>query len=537
MERVNLSTRNILDENVKRLAELFPEVVTEVREPDGALRRTIDVEALKERVGDVAEGQRERYQFTWPGKRDAKQEAYRPIDKCLRPCPEESVNWDTTENLYIEGDNLDALKLLRNTYAGKVKMIYIDPPYNTGHDFIYDDDFARSKADYDAESGDYDEEGGRLVANPESNGRFHSDWCSMMYPRLLLARDLLSEDGVVFVSIGEDENHNLRKILDDVFGSQNYVALFCWEKTQHFGRQKLNSYNNVDYIVCYAKSIMSEGLRCLLVEAIKSELEDAPLYNASNNINKLHFPKGVVKFSILDGTYCVSESEDYELLSPVTVKNGVNSNDFWLAFRSRWSNSTVQKEIEKGTSFWVKTRKFAIRAIYTGGRRSLNAPRQIIFTNKRNPSSTTPRYGGCVDTSESATSNLGKIMGSVFPYPKPVSLIEYLISLVWDEGKRGFAEDFLILDTFSPALPRLPMLSCNLTPRTVAIAGSSWCSCPRCATRNPKRPRRATRPFARSARSASAGRARRSRPRSRNPTASSRSARSLSAFPTSGSAC
>ena len=155
MECVNLTTTNILDENVEKLAEIFPEVVTEVREPDGTLRHTIDVEALKERVGDVAEGQRERYQFTWPGKRDAKQEAYRPIDKCLRPCPEESVNWDTTKNLYIEGDNLDALKLLRNTYAGKIKMIYIDPPYNTGHDFIYDDDFARTKADYDAESGDY----------------------------------------------------------------------------------------------------------------------------------------------------------------------------------------------------------------------------------------------------------------------------------------------------------------------------------------------------------------------------------------------
>lgn len=197
MERLLRTTENILDENVEKLAELFPEVVTEVRESDGSLRHTIDVEALKARVGDVAEGQRERYQFTWPGKRDAKQEAYRPIDKCLRPCPEESVNWDTTENLYIEGDNLDALKLLRNTYAGKIKMIYIDPPYNTGHDFIYDDDFSRAKADYDAESGDYDEEGGRLVANPESNGRFHSDWCSMMYPRLLLARDLLSEDGVL----------------------------------------------------------------------------------------------------------------------------------------------------------------------------------------------------------------------------------------------------------------------------------------------------------------------------------------------------
>lgn len=449
MEKLSHATENILDENVERLAELFPEVVTEVREPDGSLRHTIDVEALKARVGDVAEGQRERYQFTWPGKRDAKQEAYRPIDKCLRPCPEESVNWDTTENLYIEGDNLDALKLLRNTYAGKIKMTYIDPPYNTGHDFIYDDDFARTKADYDAESGDYNEDGGRLVANPESNGRFHSDWCSMMYPRLLLARDLLSEDGIIFISIGEDENHNLRKMLDEVFGPQNFVALFCWEKTQHFGRQKLNSYNNVDYVACYAKSIVGDGLKCLLVESVKSELEDAPLYNASNNVNELYFPMETVKFNIPDGTYSETESEDYKLLTPVVVRNGVNSNGFSLMFRSRWSNATVQDEIKKGTSFWVKTKKFAIRAIYNGGRQSLNAPRQIIFTNKRNPLSTVPRYGGNVETSESATSDLVKMMGSVFSYPKPVSLIEYLTSLVWDEGKGQFSEESIALDFFS----------------------------------------------------------------------------------------
>ena len=189
-------------------------------------------------MGDVAEGQRERYQFTWPGKREAKQEAYRQIDKCLRPCPEESVDWDTTQNLYIEGDNLDALKLLRNTYAGKVKMIYIDPPYNTGHDFIYDDDFSKTKADYDAESGDYDEEGGRLVANPESNGRFHSDWCSMMYPRLLLARDLLSEDGVIMISCDDGEQGTLSKICDEVFGSDCHLGAIIHQRAKGGGQAK-----------------------------------------------------------------------------------------------------------------------------------------------------------------------------------------------------------------------------------------------------------------------------------------------------------
>lgn len=238
MEKLSHTTENILDENVEKLGKLFPEVVTEVREPDGGLRHTIDVDALKERVGDIAEGQRERYQFTWPGKREAKQEAYRQIDKCLRPCPEESVDWDTTGNLYIEGDNLDALKLLRNTYAGKVKMIYIDPPYNTGHDFIYDDDFARTKADYDAESGDYDGEGGRLVANPESNGRFHSDWCSMMYPRLLLARDLLSGDGVIMISCDDSEQGTLSKICDEVFGPDCHLGAIIHQRAKGGGQAK-----------------------------------------------------------------------------------------------------------------------------------------------------------------------------------------------------------------------------------------------------------------------------------------------------------
>lgn len=254
MEKLSHTTESIIDENVERLAELFPEVVTEVREPDGSLRHTIDVEALKVRVGDVAEGQRERYQFTWPGKREAKQEAYRQIDKCLRPCPEESVNWDTTQNLYIEGDNLDALKLLRNTYAGKVKMIYIDPPYNTGHDFIYDDDFAQTKADYDAGSGDYDEEGGRLVANPESNGRFHSDWCSMMYPRLLLARDLLSEDGAIFVSIDDNEQETIKKLLDEVFGQNNRVGDFIVIRAEGGGLAK-QVIKGHDYLFAYARAI------------------------------------------------------------------------------------------------------------------------------------------------------------------------------------------------------------------------------------------------------------------------------------------
>lgn len=220
MDKIELSTPEGTAENIDKIAELFPQVVTEVENADGKLARAVDFDVLRDLLGDVAEGQRERYQFTWPGKREAKAEARRPIYKTMIPEPGKSKNWDTTENLYIEGDNLDALKILKETYAGKVKLIYIDPPYNTGHDFIYDDDFAKTRGEYDAESGDFDEEGGRLVANTEGNGRFHSDWCSMIYPRLLLARDLLTSDGSILLSIDANEVKNLRAICDEIFGAQ-----------------------------------------------------------------------------------------------------------------------------------------------------------------------------------------------------------------------------------------------------------------------------------------------------------------------------
>lgn len=220
MEKIELGTADGATENIEKIAELFPQVMTETKNAEGELERVIDFDALRDLLGDVAEGQRERYQFTWPGKREAKAEARRPIYKTMIPEPGKSKDWDTTENLYIEGDNLDALKILKETYAGKVKLIYIDPPYNTGHDFVYDDDFAKTRGEYDAENGEYDEEGGRLVANTEGNGRFHSDWCSMMYPRLLLARDLLTSDGSILLSIDANEVKNLRAICDEIFGAQ-----------------------------------------------------------------------------------------------------------------------------------------------------------------------------------------------------------------------------------------------------------------------------------------------------------------------------
>ena len=255
IQPVNEATPDLTEENIDRLAMLFPDVMTEVQDPQtGEIKRAVDFDALRDKLGDVAEGTRERYQFTWPGKRAAKAEARKPIAKTLRPVKERSKNWDTTRNLYIEGDNLDALKILRETYAGKIKLIYIDPPYNTGHDFIYKDNFGKTVTEDKTENGDYDDEGGRLVANPESNGRLHSDWCSMIYPRLLLARDLLTSDGAIFVSIDDNENRNLRNACDEIFGAQNFVDTIIWQK--RYSPQNAVQWfsESHDFILVYAKN-------------------------------------------------------------------------------------------------------------------------------------------------------------------------------------------------------------------------------------------------------------------------------------------
>ena len=257
MDKISHKTPDLTQENLWSLTKLFPQVATEVKDENGVVRSSVDFDALRDLLGDIAEGQRERYQFIWPGKTEAKLEARRPCNKTLRPHPEKSVDWGTTQNVYIEGDNLDALKVMRETYAGKVKLIYIDPPYNTGHDFIYDDDFAQTHEEYDAQSGEYDEEGGRLVANPEGNGRFHSDWCSMIYPRLLLARDLLSSDGAIFISIDDNESANLRKICDEVFGAGNFLASFVWEKKYTRANDAQFYSTNHDFIVAYALNTLS----------------------------------------------------------------------------------------------------------------------------------------------------------------------------------------------------------------------------------------------------------------------------------------
>jgi len=255
MDKLNMQTTNMVDENIKRIGELFPNCLTERLNDEGKPEVAIDFDQLRQELSkDIVEGNEERYQFTWPDKRNAIRLANAPTTDTLRPCREESVDFDNTQNLYIEGDNLQVLKLLRENYLGKVKMIYIDPPYNTGNDFVYNDDFSQSADEYVHNSGQTDEEGNRLVANTESNGRFHTDWLNMIYPRLKVAKDLLSEDGVIFISIDDNEMDNLSKVCNEVYGENNFVGSILWKK-------KTNG-NNMgflppvhDYIICYAKDL------------------------------------------------------------------------------------------------------------------------------------------------------------------------------------------------------------------------------------------------------------------------------------------
>jgi adenine-specific DNA-methyltransferase len=231
MDKLDMQTPDGVEQNIDRIAQLFPGCVTEAEDEKGNIKRAIDFDLLRQELSaDVVEGGRERYALNWPGKNQAIAMTNGPINKALRPCREESMAFDSTQNLFIEGDNLDALKLLQETYLGRVRMIYIDPPYNTGNDFIYEDDFSVSQKDYEEESGLRDAEGGRLVANTESNGRFHSDWLSMMLPRLRLASNLLDDDGVIFISIDDNEVTNLRKLCNEAFGAENFVATIIWQK-------------------------------------------------------------------------------------------------------------------------------------------------------------------------------------------------------------------------------------------------------------------------------------------------------------------
>ena len=332
-------------------------------------------------------------------------------------------------NLLIEGDNYHSLSVLNYTHKGKIDVIYIDPPYNTGNkDFKYNDSFV----------------------DKEDSFR-HSKWLAFISKRLHLAKSLLSKDGVIFISIGEDEVAQLKLLCNEVFGEKNYITNFIWEKTQHFGRQKVNSYSNADYILCYAKQLNNSGLKELLVESIKEEHEDAPLYNASNPVNTLTIPAKKVIFNISDGEYTRTTDVKYKLIQKVVVKNGKNKNALVLRFKSRWSQKNVEKELEKGTTFWIKSENFAIRAIYGSGKTSNESPKQIIFTNRNNEFVAKSRFGQKVGVNEEASNELFNMIGeqNIFEYPKPRTLVEYLTSLLFDYYENNYQKDITVLDFFA----------------------------------------------------------------------------------------
>ena len=426
MDKMKMQTNDLADENFKKLKELFPNAVTETTDENGEVVRAIDSDVLRQEINtSVVDGPEERYQFTWPGKRESIRLAAAPIAASLRPCREESVNFDTTENVYIEGDNLDVLKLLRETYLGRVKMIYIDPPYNTGNDFIYEDDFAGDTDEFLLRDNQYDNQGNRLVQNTESNGRFHTDWLNMIYPRLRVARDLMAEDGMVFISIGEHEISNLKKVCIDIFGEQNYIETYIWESTFRPDNSSKIIRRNAEYVIGIAKS--KNAIKALRGE-IKSK-EGLPSLTKSNmKESVLRFPANTVKTLLSDGLYHSGVRDSYELLDDVVVENGVIVNSFSLKGRVIWSQENLMKEIANGTEIIIKGNGFVPYTKKAGD--SQMSPAKII-----------PKT--IVGDILSANAEMSALFEhKVFSYPKPVSLLRYLINFFDDKNA-------LIVDFFS----------------------------------------------------------------------------------------
>lgn len=303
MEKLNLETKNLAKDKFIKLAELFPNAITETivgQDEDGndIIDRAIDADVLRQEIAEyVIEGREERYEFTWPDKRKSMLLANAPINKTLRPIREDSLNFDETENLHIEGDNLDVLKLLRETYLGKVKMIYIDPPYNKGKDFVYEDDFAQTMEEYKKISGDYDEVGNKLFKNTDANGRFHTDWLNMIYPRLKLARDILSNDGAIFISIDDIEIKNLRNVCDEIFSKQNFIGQIIVNKASQIATEITVDMH--EYILVYAKSINNFELG----DNFKYTISRGTVGNENQTQPIITFPVGLPCYGIEDGIY------------------------------------------------------------------------------------------------------------------------------------------------------------------------------------------------------------------------------------------
>lgn len=407
--------------NLEVLYQIAPSCFTEVKDDKtGELRHVVNFKTLRQLLGDNAvEDADEMYQFTWPGKQEARREAARPTTKTLRPVVEDSVDWDNTQNLYIEGDNLEVLKLLQKSYMGKVKMIYIDPPYNTGNDFVYDDDFAVSQDDYDLFAGDVDELGNRYRKNTDSNARFHSDWCSMIYSRLMVARSLLAEDGVIFISIDDHEQKNIRNICDEIFGESNFVSNFIWEKRLNRENRKEVSSRH-DYILCYIKQ-KSEQQRSLLL----LPMNEKALSNYGNPDND---PRGLWKS---DPAHAQAghgtKAQFYTLTAPNGKKHDLPSGRCWLY------TEPVMNEAIKENRIWFGKDGNGVPRIktYLNAKERGLTPESLLFAKD-------------VSTNEIAKNELKRLFDgiAVFETPKPVELLKYFAIIASKSGD-------IILDFFS----------------------------------------------------------------------------------------
>ncbi|MEZ9317731.1 site-specific DNA-methyltransferase, partial [Vibrio lentus] len=419
MEHLKMHSPNMVDQNIEKLAELFPGCVTEAQGEDGKLRKAIDFDLLKQELSrNIVEGPQERYQLNWPGKREALLTANAPIAKTLRPCREDSVDFDTTQNLFIEGDNLDALKLLQETYLGKVKMIYIDPPYNTGNDFIYEDDFAQDVDSYIERSNQIDEEGNRLTTNTDSNGRFHSDWLSMIHTRIKLASNLLSDDGVFFASIDSCECHNLKKILDEIFGEDNFVVDLIWKSRQIIdSRNKTNASSDHEVIFVYTK-------KKELFSLLGKEIDTGKYKNPDND------PRGPWMSDNILGLANASQRPNlhYPITDPSTgIEYPCSPESGW-----RYSVKTMQGKIDEGRIIFPKK---------VDGR-----PREKKFLEELKNRYTgfssvlSPDVGYTLNGTREVRELLG---GKIFDFPKPKSLIKALIN------QANIKDGDIVLDFFS----------------------------------------------------------------------------------------
>lgn len=422
-DKLKMQTENLADKNFELLSKMFPNALTETitgYDDDGKpiVERAIDADVLRQEIScKVVEGKDERYQFTWPDKKKAVLLANTPINKTLRPCREESVDFDNTENLYIEGDNLEVLKLLHETYLGKVKMIYIDPPYNTGNDFVYEDDFTQSMDEYRENSGQFDDDGNRLVKNMDSNGRFHTDWLNMIYPRLKLAKDLLTDDGVIFISIDDNEQENLKKCCDEIFGSGNFVAQLIWERA--FAPKNDAKYisNSHDYILMYAKKISD----FVIGRLPRTEEANARYSNPDND------PRGVWQSDNLTvKTY--SPSGDYPITTPSGRVVEPPAGRCWSLSKKVFLERLQDNRIWFGAdgNGVPRIKRFLSELKFDG-----MAPTSLLFYKD-------------VGHSQEGSQELIKIMdGGVFDGPKPTRLLKRLITL------SNLDKDSIVLDFFS----------------------------------------------------------------------------------------